>query len=92
MGNEHHLKTWPQPFQDTKDGKKLFEFRKDDRNPKFKVGDILVLEEFKPVLKISGKWKGEYTGESIRMYVTLVYHGHRFGIPKGYCIMGVVKE
>lgn len=96
MGNEHHLKTWPKPFDDMKRRLKNFEYRKDDREPKFEVGDILILEEYLPPMgtKTNGSTTatdiGEYTGEILKRRVTLVYRGGQFGIPNGYCIMSVV--
>lgn len=42
--NAHNLKIKPQYFKDVVDGKKTFEVRYNNRD--FKVGDILVLEEF----------------------------------------------
>lgn len=40
----HHLKTLPDYFQAVIDERKPFEIRENDRN--FKVGDLVVLEEF----------------------------------------------
>ena len=40
----HELKTYPKYFQETIEGNKLFEIRKNDRN--FKVGDVLLLKEW----------------------------------------------
>jgi hypothetical protein len=42
----HRLKTWPVEFQQIVDGKKTFEFRRNDRD--FRVGDNLLLIEFDP--------------------------------------------
>lgn len=38
----HELKTYPKYFQETIEGNKLFEIRKNDRN--FQVGDVLLLK------------------------------------------------
>ncbi len=42
MTTVHHLKTWPQFFEQSRAGVKPFEVRKNDRP--FKVGDIIVLD------------------------------------------------
>ena len=39
----HELKTYPKYFQETIEGNKPFEIRKNDRN--FQVGDVLILKE-----------------------------------------------
>lgn len=75
---EHRLKTWPRFFNLIKNGAKTFEVRKNDRD--FKVGDILILEEWNPSTK-------EYTGDYIEKYISYILHGDQFGIEKGYCVM-----
>lgn len=57
---EHCLKTWPEWFNLTKEGKKTYELRFNDRN--FKEGDILVLKEYNPTSQ-------EYTGNEIRKII-----------------------
>jgi len=59
---------------------KTFEFRKNDRG--FKEGDILYLEEWSPETQ-------NYTGNVLRAEVTYMITGGQFGIPEGYCIMGI---
>jgi hypothetical protein len=44
----HEVKTWPKHFQATLDGLKLFELRRNDRVPRFQVGDGLLLREWDP--------------------------------------------
>ncbi|MBD5585525.1 MAG: DUF3850 domain-containing protein [Clostridia bacterium] len=46
----HHLKTMPEYFQATIDGRKNFEVREDDRG--FKVGDNVILEEYEGFVDI----------------------------------------
>lgn len=75
---EHELKTWSEPFQAMWEGRKSFEFRRNDRD--FQVGDFLLLKEWNPG---SG-----YTGRGITVDVTyILYEG--FGLPDGYCIMSL---
>lgn len=58
------------------DGKKPFEFRKNDRG--YKVGDRVIHNEFDPV-------KNEETGRTC--YVEIIYViDSQFGIPEGFCI------
>jgi hypothetical protein len=42
----HVLKTWSPWFEATRDGKKFWELRRDDRG--YRVGDFLVLRQFTP--------------------------------------------
>lgn len=76
----HELKLAEGFYLDIVRGKKTFEFRKNDRDPKYEVGDILKLME----------WNGkEYTGRQIACLVTYILE-EGFGIPEGYCIMSIV--
>ena len=79
----HYLKTWPEPFEAMRAGRKTFELRKNDRG--FAVGDMLDLQEWEP-----GPMR--YTGRSILVRVTYILHGGRFGLPEELCVMGVMFE
>ncbi len=74
----HILKCWPDPFAAMVTGKKVHEFRKNDRG--FQVGDILELHRFSPDT-------GCYSGSVIHREVT--YVGTGFGIPDGFVCMSV---
>lgn len=76
---EHELKTAPFEFQATWDGRKLFEWRKNDRC--FEVGDTLFLREWSPE-------KG-YTRRVIRAKVNYILWDGEFGVPEGYCVMSI---
>lgn len=94
----HELKCWPEPFAAVVDGTKTFEWRKDDRlHPDdFRVGDTLWLREVLPIPdNLTAEendtlvWHGpEYTGQHIYRTVTYIIR-EGFGIPPGYCIMGL---
>jgi hypothetical protein len=76
----HHLKTWPQYFEEVYNGKKNFELRKNDRG--FQIGDVLVLKE----------WSSEtqdYTGRKISKKVEYALEGGSLGLEKGYVIMAL---
>jgi hypothetical protein len=83
------LKVWPMYYEALESGVKSFEFRKDDREPRFEVGDGLCLREWR-------LWQadeyidypGEYTGRECFRRVTYVARGGV--IPSGYCVMSVV--
>lgn len=78
----HELKTWSEPFEAMWDGRKVCEFRKDDRTPRYEVGDRLFLKE----------WDHEmdgYMGRTIDAKVTDVRRGGQFGIPEGYAMLSV---
>jgi hypothetical protein len=78
-GREHRLKTAFDAFQAVLDGRKPFEFRLNDRD--FQVGDTLILCELQP----SGS---DWTGRIVEALVTYIAKD-RFGIPPGYCVMGI---
>jgi hypothetical protein len=82
LNMKHELKTWPPYFKDVCDGKKTFEYRKDDRG--FNVGDTLNLREWNPAIK-------EYTGKEVLVEVVYKISGEDVGIPREYCIMGIEK-
>jgi ASC-1-like (ASCH) protein len=78
----HHLKTWPDFFKAVKDGTKNFEVRRNNRG--FKVGDLLILDEFDPE-------KQEYTGESLPVQVTYVLYSYEiaYGIEPDFAVMAI---
>jgi hypothetical protein len=85
----HHLKTWPVFFQPIRDGSKTFEIRKNDRD--FQIGDILILEEFDPLMpKLREEGQngalGEYTG---RRYTAKITYITEFGQPSGQIVMTI---
>lgn len=75
----HLLKTWPEYFKDVVQGKKSFEYRKNDRD--FHVGDCLSLQEYNPTI-------GQYTRNNFTVRVTYVLR-EAPGLPEGYCIMSI---
>lgn len=78
----HQLKTWPVPFRAVLSGKKRYEIRKNDRD--FKVGDILVLNEYRPRSK-------KYTGSNCVMVVTYMTHGGEWGLPCDLCVLSLAE-
>ncbi len=75
----HKLRTWPAEFKAMKAGLKKFEWRRDNR--KFKVGDMLILNEWNPKVK-------DFTGNFLIVKITYILR-EKFGCPKGYCIMSI---
>lgn len=80
MNKTHELKTWTGVFDAVRCGAKTFEFRLNDRD--YGIGDELVLREYDPVAE-------DYTGEVENRKVTCVLYGGNFGVPEGYCVMGL---
>ncbi len=76
----HVLKIWPSFYQSTRAGLKTFEIRENDRD--FRVDDILVLQEYDPIIK-------EYTGEMGSFVVTYMLQGC-FGLSDDMCIMSIL--
>lgn len=77
----HSLKTWKQYFRQIVDGQKTFEVRKNDRG--FKVGDILILDEYNNETK-------EFTGRSECFQVGFMLQGE-FGLPADVCVMSLLN-
>jgi hypothetical protein len=77
----HHLKTWPLSFDAIRRAVKSFDIRINDRA--FKVGDILILEEYDPVSKTK-------TGKHCRRIVTYILEGGEFGLPPTHVCMAIV--
>lgn len=77
----HRLKTWPEPFEGVRSGRKTYEIRVNDRD--FEVGDVLVLEEWLPA-------SGEYTGRRQIRRVTYMTQGGQWNLPKNLCVLGMV--
>ena len=60
---KHWLKTWPRFFAAVETGIKRFEIRRKDRD--FKIGDLVVLEEWEPETEA-------YSGRKIDALITYV--------------------
>jgi Domain of unknown function (DUF3850) len=61
---EHRVKSWPQFFEAILSGEKTHELRRmDDRD--FRVGDVLLLQEFDPKTK-------RYTGHELKTMITYI--------------------
>ena len=90
----HELKCHPAPFQAVKDGSKPFEWRKDDRD--YRVGDTLWLREYDPApgpftMSVTDeRLPCGYTDDECSRLVTYIIR-EGFGIPPGFCIMGLAK-
>jgi hypothetical protein len=72
----HRLKVWPEYFDDLSKAKP-FEIRRDDREPRFDVGDLVCLEEFNENVV------GGYTGRWKPARIVKVWRGG--AMPDGYC-------
>ena len=74
----HELKTYPKYFQETIEGNKLFEIRKNDRN--FQVGDVLLLKEWDNI---------KYTGREVGVMVGYILDDKFIGLAEGYVALGL---
>lgn len=83
MIQTHLLKTWPEYFEAVARLDKTFEVRKNDRD--FKVGDLLVLQEYDN----EHDW---ITGRYVAVTVTYVLQGGQFGVDPGYVVLGLSRE
>lgn len=75
---KHKLKTWPYFFKDVKKLKKLYEVRLNDRD--YRVGDILLLQEWDPK-------KEDYTGDEVERKVGHILEGGAFGVAADYVVL-----
>lgn len=82
----HKLKTDPDLFQASLEGRKPYEIRKMDRN--FAEGDLLVLRETKhSAEEMANGASLEYTGRIITRLVSHMHTGH--GMQDGWCLLSV---
>ena len=77
----HVLKTWQPSFDHIATGLKTFDFRRNDRS--FDPGDLLVLREFDDRIHTFRQ------GICIVRVTYILTRG--FGLPEGYCILGIEK-
>jgi Domain of unknown function (DUF3850) len=95
---EHKLKCWPPYFEDIASGRKNFEVRFNDR--KFKVGDVLVLQEYVPsdseriIGRSIDEAHGRYTQRSTRQRVRYVLNplpgsDADCGLVAGFVVLGL---
>ena len=77
----HELKTHAAPFNAVWSGAKGYEIRKSDRD--FKVGDILWLRDFAPLLEVYGE-------RSMLAEVTHLTPGGEWGLPPDLCVMSIL--
>lgn len=92
----HELKTSPEYFNAVQSGLKTFEYRRDDRTPRYAVHDVLRLREWQPNYSHGEDQYGclasfppHYTGRELLVVVTYVARGGI--IPPGFCVMSVVR-
>ena len=78
---KHEAKILPEWFEALLSGRKSFEVRKDDRDPKYQTGDELFLREFDGV---------DYTGRTITAEVTFVLRNEY--CREGFCILSVIVK
>ena len=87
----HHLKCWPNSFNEVLRGAKPFEVRLNDRD--FRVDDVVVLEEWYPEAGAVREAEG-YNGRSVEGRITCVADPRtsetvRGAIQDGYVVLGV---
>jgi hypothetical protein len=75
----HHLKTWPEYFQEVYNQRKTFEVRKADRP--YRVGDELLLREWDP------EQEG-YTGRDCARTITYILDHPSF-VKEGFVILAI---
>lgn len=78
---KHEAKILPEWFEALLSGRKSFEVRKDDRDPKYQTGDELFLREFDGI---------DYTGRTITAEVTFVLRNEY--CREGFCILSVIVK
>lgn len=85
-GKRHTLKCWRESFQSVWDGVKTFEYRKNDRD--YQVGDSLMINEILPYVEYADG-SPHYTGRAVGATIVHILHGPDFGVPEGYCVLGI---
>lgn len=69
----HELKTYPHYFQETMNGCKPFEIRRNDRD--FQIGDTVILKEWDNI---------RYSGREMRGKIKYILDDKFIGLAKGY--------
>jgi hypothetical protein len=90
---EHRVKSWPEFYGPLADGQKPFDLRRMDRD--YKVGDIIVFCEWKPLQNTNSG----YTGRECRRLITYIMDGLGSvgtiepykGLARGYGILGLAE-
>lgn len=80
MFSVHHLKTWPEPFQQLWNGTKRFEIRVFDRD--YKTGDMVRLFEYDPKAET-------FTGRYIRGDIGHIEKPGSWGLPETIGVFAV---
>lgn len=95
---QHELKILPAWFEAWMRGQKTCELRKDDREPRFEVGDELLLREWLPsyfdveyvvpgsTLTRDVVRPARYTSRTLSVRICGILRGHE-GLAPGYCLM-----
>ena len=82
----HTLKTWPEHFEAVADGRKPYEWRRDDRG--FRVGDYLHLNEWDPTNSVhTGRWSFHRI-----THITTADDDPNQAMPDGYVILGLTPR
>ena len=83
----HELKIKEEYFEDVIKKRKRFEIRRDDREPRFEIDDVLILVEIKEE-GLTGETY--YTGRICAVTVEYVLRDFE-GLAPGYCALGIKK-
>lgn len=75
------LKCWPEYFEETWNGNRYFEVRKNDRD--YQLGDLLLIREWCPNL-------GDYTGRHIERTASYILKDEYF-VKKGFVVIGLIN-
>lgn len=88
MITKHELKCWPELFQAIVEDKKTHDLRHSDRN--FKVGDVMLLKEYDPLLNI-------YSGRQANVEITYITSAYSpcalstDALKSEYCILSIKR-
>jgi len=82
----HEVKSWPQYFQPVLLGKKIWEYRINDRD--YKVGDLILMREWVNGDFIRADRETRFTGKWVLAEISSV-HGGLPGMAEGYCILNI---
>ena len=89
----HEVKSHPEAFQAMRSRQKLADFRRDDRDPPYAVGDYLFVREWDPEKADAPPPVGDgadgYTDSHEIMRIMHKTEGGTFGIPDDYCMLSL---